>query len=506
MFWIFVGAKAIIATSLAFAAVFIFKGNRAPQLAFFVWLAVLGVLILPPVIRLPVIHLATPAADYPAVPENDLPENDDSENDDSSPVTVPHNPVISSSSKNLRHFSAPSAIADQGGPEHLSVNNGRTSIETAPVKPNSRWQSAERRRKEAGIPMPRESKPMRWIGAALIAIWAVGFFVLIGRQVIASRVLVRLLRLTEKAPSPLQNRCRKIAESLGLKKRPDLVTADGAFSPFLWHPPLAYANFMTPTFMNTTTAKIVIPEQLIERLSSQSLDAILTHELIHYRRRDSIRRYLEFLVAAIWWWLPTSWIARRRLRELEELCADAEVVRKDPSLVKPYATALLDTEEFLADKLFAKKKISRQFQLVPTFTDHHLLKVRIEMLTRNEVRRTNQLATRIQAFSICLILLPIGLLTAGTVDEPSAQKQETASQKQETASPPQAPADPQSPIPHQSSVPPVSEIPPTPQVDSAKPIDPELPVRPELPVAPELVVDPESPIDPELPIRPETPR
>ena len=73
---------------------------------------------------------------------------------------------------------------------------------------------------------------------------------------------------------------------MGIRNYPTVVTASGAFSPFLWHPLVG-------------EARIVIPSELLSQFSDEAIDAVLRHELMHLRRRDAWRRYLEVLVLAI---------------------------------------------------------------------------------------------------------------------------------------------------------------------------------------------------------------
>ncbi len=168
----------------------------------------------------------------------------------------------------------------------------------------------------------------------VVSLWLGGSGFVFWRQWRSLRLLERLVRFAAAAPSNISDRSAAIAGELGIHNCPTVVTASGAFSPFLWHP-----------FVGD--ARVVIPGELLGQFSEETIDAVLRHELVHLRRRDACRRRIEVMVLALWWWLPTTWIARSRLREWEELCIDGAVVRANPNGVKAYARALLDTEEFL---------------------------------------------------------------------------------------------------------------------------------------------------------------
>ena len=67
---------------------------------------------------------------------------------------------------------------------------------------------------------------------------------------------------------------------------------------------------------------------------------LLLHELAHLKRRDHWVRWLELVVAGLYWWHPVVWWARRALREAEEQCCDAWVVWAMPDRSRTYASCL----------------------------------------------------------------------------------------------------------------------------------------------------------------------
>jgi beta-lactamase regulating signal transducer with metallopeptidase domain len=94
--------------------------------------------------------------------------------------------------------------------------------------------------------------------------------------------------------------------------------------------------------------EILFPEALAERLSGSECDALLAHELAHVGRRDHWVRFLELAAASAFWWHPVSWWARRGLRRAEERACDERVLASMPGLARTYATAMIETVDFLA--------------------------------------------------------------------------------------------------------------------------------------------------------------
>lgn len=225
-----------------------------------------------------------------------------------------------------------------------------------------------------------------------LAGWIVGCLIAWRRRVGTLRQLRRFVELAPDASSEVRERCSELAIELCIGPAPKVVTADGTFSPFLWDP--IYGP-----------ARIVIPETLLKQFTDESLDAVLRHELIHLRRRDAWRHRVQFVIASVWWWLPTAALARRRLLRLEELCTDAAVVRANPASANHYARALLDTEEFLT------RATSRELLVVPAFTQGVFLRDRIVSIVGEQPEPVSQRG-RMIGWAVVAMSLSLGFLTA----------------------------------------------------------------------------------------------
>lgn len=69
---------------------------------------------------------------------------------------------------------------------------------------------------------------------------------------------------------------------------------------------------------------IIMPQRLVEELSQQEYEAVLSHELEHHRWKDTLTRVAATSIAAVYWWIPmTGWI--RKLEQEQELASDASI-------------------------------------------------------------------------------------------------------------------------------------------------------------------------------------
>jgi bla regulator protein blaR1 len=188
-------------------------------------------------------------------------------------------------------------------------------------------------------PVPRTS--ILWMMARRMVVPAVGVVWLGGAMVwwsvigIHSARFRRLLRAARPAPADLCERIGRVAERLGLSIVPETWILPAQVPPLIWVP-LAGPS------------RLVLPEELWGRLSTEQQDAVMAHELAHLKRRDHWVRRLEVVACGLYWWDPVAWWARRQIEWAEERCCDAWVLWALPAAAGAYAEALVMTGAYLA--------------------------------------------------------------------------------------------------------------------------------------------------------------
>ena len=87
------------------------------------------------------------------------------------------------------------------------------------------------------------------------------------------------------------------------------------------------SDLIEPGIFGVFHPVLVWPERLTSRLEDEHIEAILTHELMHARRRDNLTAALHMLVESVLWFHPLVWwIGRRLLDERERACDEAVVL------------------------------------------------------------------------------------------------------------------------------------------------------------------------------------
>lgn len=161
----------------------------------------------------------------------------------------------------------------------------------------------------------------------VLAVWATGC--LIGlipliAAVFRLRYLERIHRCDASLDLRIAKHVRSLCGTLGIRMPIVIVGPQGAM-PMVW------------TFKRS---RLLLPVDALQ-WSRNKLNAVVSHELIHLRRRDPFVCSLALVARALNWFNPLAWYAVKRLRvECEQACDD-QVLRMgvEPS---DYASHLLD--------------------------------------------------------------------------------------------------------------------------------------------------------------------
>jgi len=130
---------------------------------------------------------------------------------------------------------------------------------------------------------------------------------------------------------------RRIKRSMGVARQIKLIVSKSTLEP-------GVVGILRPV--------LLLPEGISERLTDAQLEAVLSHELCHVRRRDNLAAVLHMLVEVLFWFHPLVWwIGVRLLVERERAC-DEEVLRlgSDPQV---YAEGILKVCEFYLESPLA---------------------------------------------------------------------------------------------------------------------------------------------------------
>ena len=248
---------------------------------------------------------------------------------------------------------------------------------------------------ENKIHLPKESKYLLFnkgkqflfflclTGSMLFFIWSL---------IQAYRFHQLLKKESETAPPGIQSIAIKSASCLGLKTAPIIRTTPANISPMVW-----WAG---------GRLWLVIPAALIDKMETEQLRLILSHELAHISRWDYLCRWIEWLACVFFWWNPVVWWARHNLRANEEICCDELVLSSMKPEPYDYGNTLLKA----IDILLCTPRF--QMAMASNFNGGDLLKRRLKLIISKK-----QGGLKLRWLNACIlltavVLLPLGIMQA----------------------------------------------------------------------------------------------
>ena len=93
---------------------------------------------------------------------------------------------------------------------------------------------------------------------------------------------------------------------------------------------------------------LLLPDGILDRLTSDQLQAIIAHEMCHLRRRDNLTFAVHMVVETLFWFHPAVWWIGARLVEERERACD-EAVLQSGGRAEIYAEGILNVCKFYVE-------------------------------------------------------------------------------------------------------------------------------------------------------------
>ncbi|WP_105617253.1 BlaR1 family beta-lactam sensor/signal transducer [Vallitalea okinawensis] len=219
------------------------------------------------------------------------------------------------------------------------------------------------------ITMPRDyalsidENSLEFISQPLFALWAVGAILFILHAICLNLKNWRLLKEKERVDDPSIIRILiNCQDRLHIKRDISLLTTSQVHSP-------ALVGIFKPY--------LLIPKDILNSLSTEQLQHVLLHELIHYKRKDLIVNWVISCLQVLHWFNPIIWHGFRQMRLDRETACDAVVLSYlKPEKYKDYGATIINLLEStsnthyfssVASFLNTKKEMKKRIIMIATF-------------------------------------------------------------------------------------------------------------------------------------------
>ena len=186
----------------------------------------------------------------------------------------------------------------------------------------------------ASSPTPASLTPAGTVSILLFAVWSCGAAALLLRW----RLRWRRVATVARAATPVHDgrACvvlRRLEAREGMTTPIPFVSSDAPLEPCVF-------GILRPV--------LLWPRRITGRLNQDQVQAILTHELAHVRRRDNLAAAVHMVVEAVFWFHPLVWWVGGRLVDERERACDDAVLRLGTEL-SAYAESILETCRFCVE-------------------------------------------------------------------------------------------------------------------------------------------------------------
>ncbi|PQP91089.1 M56 family metallopeptidase [Paenibacillus sp. AR247] len=196
----------------------------------------------------------------------------------------------------------------------------------------------------------------------LMTVWLTGAALLLIRLAIANTRYARLLGRHSQAADPgMVQMLEEAKASMGVRRSIGLKISPAVSS---------------PTLFGVLRPRMIMPPGIAE-LDEAQQKHIFLHELAHAKRWDILLNWVAQILLAFHWYNPLLWYGFYRMREDQELSADALALRRmDPNQIAQYGHTILTLlEQYRMDAYVpgtarlsaSRRQLRRRILMIKTF-------------------------------------------------------------------------------------------------------------------------------------------
>jgi uncharacterized protein (TIGR03435 family) len=112
------------------------------------------------------------------------------------------------------------------------------------------------------------------------------------------------------------------------------------------------SQILEPSVFGVFRPELLLPEVIKNRLPDSQLNAIVSHEMCHIRRRDNLSAAIHMIVQAAFWFHPVVWWIKSRLMDERERACD-EAVLQSGTEAQLYAESILSVCKYCVESPLA---------------------------------------------------------------------------------------------------------------------------------------------------------
>ena len=193
----------------------------------------------------------------------------------------------------------------------------------------------------------------------LFFIWIMGITVFIATTLVVNRRFIQSIKGQSVVDTKLLMALKEAKNKLNIKAEVPLIQT---------------MEITSPSLFGLFFPRLLIPVGILEEFTSEQLNHVFVHELLHFKRKDVLVNWLTRGLLILHWFNPIIWYAFYKLREDQEIACDAVTLEHIGIIdLKDYAYTLIKLVE-------SNSRLSRITSLASLSGSKSQLRRRITMI------------------------------------------------------------------------------------------------------------------------------
>ncbi len=163
----------------------------------------------------------------------------------------------------------------------------------------------------------------------IVSFWLIGTLAFAMKLIGGYVFITSIIKRYELEDSRILNKLEQLKEKLDIKRDIACFVSD---------------NISSPMVMGAIKPIILFPVGLVNQLTIDEVEAILSHELAHIKRHDFLANVLQSILESIFYFHPAIWFISRAVRQERELCCDDIAIEQIGNSMS-YAKTLIKLQE-----------------------------------------------------------------------------------------------------------------------------------------------------------------
>ena len=171
----------------------------------------------------------------------------------------------------------------------------------------------------------------------IVAVWAIGSLLFLLKFIAGYTYVLHMANTAKEEVKSVVKKVDKLRKKFDISRKVSIKCSTA---------------IRTPMVLGIIKPVILFPVGMVNQLTPQELEAVLSHELAHIRQHDFVINIIQSIIESIFYYHPGIWMISRIIHEEREACCDDLAVQATGHKIS-YAKTLIKLQELQQQQAIA---------------------------------------------------------------------------------------------------------------------------------------------------------